>query len=639
MGITKTIGKNTVGDNKSMQVRLHNYYRSTHDLSYVWKNTQAPGTLVPFLSEYVQKGDTHEIDLSAMVLTHPTIGPLFGSFKLQLDVFIAPIRLYQKMLHNNALGIGLDMSKVKLPIIQRNVPVVSGGTNFRYINLISSSALLAYLGIRGWGKTTASGTIYSKKNGIPLLAYWDIYKNYYANKQEEKGVMIDNNLINLTGKIGSTAVANWGTNTTDVSRNTDIEISWTLNEELSLKDFTVSGRINQTDINDLPLDTISTLKSISNNGKTITATMNETVSGIRIKTDIEPTLYRFNLSEIDDEREKILSAPTTTNYIVGENNSNGIYSRCYKNNDSNGEAQTRNKMQGLAIKTYQSDIFNNWVQTEWLDGDNGINAITSIDTSSGEFTLDTLNLAQKVYNMLNRIAVSDGSYRSWLETVFTGGYTERTETPIYYGGMSQEVVFEEVISSSAAENEPLGTLAGRGRLAGNKKGGKIVIKVEEPSWIIGICSLTPRIDYSQGNNFTCNWLTMDDLHKPALDGIGFQDLTTEKMAWWTETWDDKGPKLQKIGKTVAWIDYMTNYNKNYGEFASGNSEDFMVLDRDYRKNLIINIDKNDFSTYIDPGKFNGIFADTKRNAMNFWIQIGVKWQVRRLISAKQIPNL
>ena len=51
--------------------------------------------------------------------------------------------------------------------------------------------------------------------------------------------------------------------------------------------------------------------------------------------------------------------------------------------------------------------------------------------------------------MLNRIAVSDGSYRSWLETVYTGGYTERTETPIYCGGSSAEIVFQEVVSTSA----------------------------------------------------------------------------------------------------------------------------------------------------------------------------------------------
>ena len=73
----------------------------------------------------------------------------------------------------------------------------------------------------------------------------------------------------------------------------------------------------------------------------------------------------------------------------------------------------------MALKTYQSDIFNNWIKTDWIDGENGINAITAVDVSDGKLELDTLILAKKVYNMLNRIAVSGGTYNDWIETVYT----------------------------------------------------------------------------------------------------------------------------------------------------------------------------------------------------------------------------
>jgi hypothetical protein len=74
---------------------------------------------------------------------------------------------------------------------------------------------------------------------------------------------------------------------------------------------------------------------------------------------------------------------------------------------------------------------NFWVNTEWIDGETGINAITAIDTSSGSFTLDTLNLAKKVYTMLNRIAVSDGSYNAWIQTVYTSGGLNMTFPPLW----------------------------------------------------------------------------------------------------------------------------------------------------------------------------------------------------------------
>ena len=40
-------------------------------------------------------------------------------------------------------------------------------------------------------------------------------------------------------------------------------------------------------------------------------------------------------------------------------------------------------------------------------------------------------------------------------------------------------------------------------------------------------------------------------------------------------------KKTSAGKTVAWINYMTNVNKVYGNFAAGMPEEFMVLNRNY----------------------------------------------------------
>ena len=303
---------------------------------------------------------------------------------------------------------------------------------------------------------------------------------------------------------------------------------------------------------------------------------------------------------------------------------------------------------GLCLKTYNSDLLQNWVNTEWIDGVNGINEISAVDVSNGQLTMDALNLAQKVYNMLNRIAVSGGTYRDWLETVFTGGnYMERCETPVFEGGMSQEIVFQEVISNSATANEPLGTLAGRGTSTQRQKGGHIKIKVTEPCYIIGIGSITPRIDYSQGNEFYVFHETLDDIHKPALDGIGYQDSVNWKRAWWENQYATVSGALNRyqpaVGKTVAWIDYMTNINRTFGNFANNKSEAFMVMNRNYEFDSSISaggISKiADLTTYIDPVKFNYIFADTNLDAMNFWVQTKFDIKCRRLISAKQIPNL
>ena len=158
-----------------------------------------------------------------------------------------------------------------------------------------------------------------------------------------------------------------------------------------------------------------------------------------------------------------------------------------------------------------------------------------------------------------------------------------------------------------------------------------------------ISSITPRIDYSQGNDFDLNLQTIDDLHKPALDGIGYQDLIQEQIYrdWETSAYEN-GPIISNMkhlaaNKTVAWIDYMTNYNRTFGEFAAGEALDFMVLNRRYEVNNLNQID--DLTTYIDPQKYIEIFADTDLTSQNFWVQTVVQATRRGNYSAKQIPFL
>ena len=152
------------------------------------------GSLVPFMKVLALPGDTINIQLDSKIMTHPTIGPLFGSYKVQLDVFQVPIRLYNAMLHMNMLGIGMKMEEVKFPQIKLEAERIKPQANTDN-EQINASSIFSYLNIRGLGQPRAGVIeIVRNFNAIPFLAYWDIYKNYYANKQEEIGVVIHNKL-------------------------------------------------------------------------------------------------------------------------------------------------------------------------------------------------------------------------------------------------------------------------------------------------------------------------------------------------------------------------------------------------------------------------------------------------------------
>lgn len=684
MSLTKSIGKNTLGGGKKMNVDLKTYNRSTHDLSYIWRSSIAAGTLVPFCKILMTPGDTMEIDLTHQVMTHPTIGPLFGSYKVQADVFQCPIRLYNAMLHNNALNIGLKMSDVKLPKIEVELSDVD--TEYYQSTTkkqISESCVLAYLGQRGYagvvGKTYRD-PLTIKRNAVPTLTYYDIFKCYYANKQEEYFYTIAENtplnfndvlysntkeaygqkyMINQNGYIGINRNSKYYTSETTVDDGLILSVSNKIKDKKIFINYRLIDIIDTE--SEQPSNQIWSVPhygeipvrvfKIKNTGeKVVTALIEKTID---TKTK---SLHKYKLNEIDEVREDLLGAGKgewTTKQgwpyikelfertwgitIGGYNKSNDEFP--FKGVQGLAGLNSISNQSGLCVKTYQSDIFNNWVNTEWIDGPNGINAVTAvkIDPESNSFQLDTLNLAKKVYDMLNRIAVSGGTYQDWIETVYTNDYIERSETPIYEGGMSAELEFQEVISQSATQDEPLGTLAGRGKTTG-QKGGHIVVKASEPSYLIGIVSLTPRVDYCQGNDFDTTLETLDDIHKPALDAIGFQDRMCETLDWKSVYYDSEGKKINgSIGKQPAWIDYMTNFNKTYGNFAIKDNEAFMVLNRWFESNP--KTQEGDYTSYIDPQKYNYIFADTDLNAMNFWVQLGVNIKARRMISAKVIPNL
>lgn len=639
------IGKNTLGDNDKMSVSLREYSRSTHDLSYAWRSTMGIGTLVPCMKILCTAGDTFAIEMAEKVMTHPTIGPLFGSYKLQVDLFSCPIRLYNAMLHNNALNIGMDMSKVKLPKLQ-----VANDTK------TNPSSIFNYLGI----KKAKKGRKY---NAVPFLAVYDIFKNYYANKQEKKFYTVNNSTGRIQVNIPQGNIAGQnpfpcteypeGPNTMGIDISISVQVPTTYditkcNLSTSYLQIKVTDNQGPSQINNigklyLNEEHVSVVKR--NGGYYIDVTVNNDFAIVNMESDIPDavnnmfatvqflvadipgatSLNAINLEDLDGLREDILSKGRLE-YIIGDNGNCKITS-------INQLVQGMNEvgpLYGLPLKTHFSDIFNNWVKQEYISGENGIEGLTKIDTSGGSFTIDTLNLAQKVYNLLNRIAVSGGTYKDWIETVYSSEYYFRAETPVYEGGMSAEIEFNEVVSTSATEienNEPLGTLAGKG-VNTSKRGGTVTIKVNEPSYIIGLASITPRVDYSQGNDWDNDLDSLDDLHKPQLDGIGYQDLLQEWM-------HADALKDMAVGKTIAWINYMTNFNKTYGNFAVGQSEAFMCLNRVYHVGGNGQIDN--YTTYINPKEFTGTFATNEISNQDFWVQLGFKIEARRVMSAKQIP--
>lgn len=690
----KTLGGERLGAGKKMAVELENFGRSSNNLSKIVRTDQSFATIVPYYCEIGLTGDTFYInEIESIIRTLPTNGPIFGSAKFQVDVFCVPIRLYMSALHNNALGVGLKMANIKLPKLWEPVTKESSVGNEKidkYLienaNSYNPSSLPAYLGKRGLPINTTNTELHVKRQALFELAYWDIYKNYYANKQEEIGFVIGptpkmTNGVVIFNASTQLPISNGGTvlNVTEKipikSTSLSVSIQFSSAAEAEKIGKNVYLKLPAIDDSATPLyRELSKANEISQtNRKTVRFTFSipanlyaiptsaskipiiidessesDKITGFNTKNDIQ--LQKFELNSIDNLREEILATPSQDEFILPSSTASAVkypfLAPLYDTLKTQSGVQVYGRTTsqcGLGIRTYLSDRFNNWLNTEWIDGTNGINEITSVDVTSGVLTMDALILQKKVYDMLNRIAVSGGSYRDWQEAVFGVRVSRAAESPIYVGGYASEIVFDEVVSTAAFESgetgqEPLGSLAGRGRETSKRGGKNIKIRCEEPSLIMILGSIVPRVDYSQGNKWWTRIDTMNDFHKPNLDQIGFQELLSQEMngrAWGISA-NYKTTDFS-VGKQPAWTEYTTTVNETYGDFAVGEPLEYMAFNRVY--DVINNPKLKDATTYIDPQIFNKAFANSNLDAKNFWIQIGFNVVGRRVKSAREIPNL
>lgn len=678
----KTLGGDRIRSESKMEVYLPNFGRSSHNVGKIIRTSQACGTIVPYWCQIGLDGTTFYIDITTKVKTLPTTGPVFGSFKHQIDVFVIPIRLYVAALHNNALGVGLNMSKVLLPqflVNTANTSIYENDTNRGQVN---PSSLLSYLGIKGFGYSNVNQYV-RRFPAIFNLAYWDIFKNYYANKQEENAYVITG-VSHIWKKLsvgdGVKWIKTWTNNKSEaysieptadkpkyiklefeenVSPEEVNEIKFLTNIPDSTQKLNEITRLGDSFVFERTDPDALGLREPRNPRKATKVYAYKVKKKIQIAYNADSTgentitmpdnqkirLTPFPLKNIDEQRNEILAAPSSTAYILKNTRmpygaaTAGLTLPNYNRTKTYVSSNAWYSQAGLAVKTYLSDRFNNWLNTEWIDGTTGgINAITAVDVSDGKLTMDALILQKKIFNMLNRVAITDGTYQAWREATYGIRSTTLPESPIFCGGMQSEIAFDEIVSNAATEEEPLGTLAGRGIATMYKSGRGLKIKCTEPCMIMALGSITPRVDYSQGNKWWTRLQNMDDFHKPTLDAIGFQELVAEEAAAWsTEAIGNHELTYQSLGKQPSWIEYTTDVNETYGEFAAGMPLAFMCLNRVYEENSDHTI--GNASTYIDPTIYNNIFAESRLSSQNFWVQVAFDVTARRVMSAKQIPNL
>ena len=240
---------------------------------------------------------------------------------MQLDTYLVPIRLYNSATHNNMLNVGLKMSNVKLPQMRLYARPINADTKDPDNATVNSSCVFSYLGIRGVALIDSTEDIqYRDFTAVPWLMLCDIYKNYYANKQEEEGCVLTSGApdtaqtVDFVSIDGNTVNQAPLTNFVRVDGAVQIEVGYTgtaPNPEAIM----INMGNQAVPLSELIIGTFTdigpgTLVGVYD----VTRWGNRIFFNWRYLTDEDiknyaPKILRFQLSDIDDMRTRILQTP------------------------------------------------------------------------------------------------------------------------------------------------------------------------------------------------------------------------------------------------------------------------------------------------------------------------------------------
>lgn len=659
--IIKKIGGDRLGSGAGMTASAHGYGFSTHDVSKIRRTSMSFGTIVPMGQWLMTTGSRLRLNLDALITSNALSYQLYGSAKFQLDVFSVRMALYNPKMLLNLNDQGYNISDIKFPLMELTTKGLDDAKNISN-KQINPSALLRYLGISANGQAEANrlNAVTRKHNAMWLLMYYQTVKEYYANKQEKKGLMIHNEQPPSNVEIVTTELWNngvfieflvdgWEGNNIDLAglNDPELRVRWSSPTEnpLELDNVLFNTQyggmtpenifLTKTQIIDDVYSGWNIYKDPDGAGDPVTIYGLINTQGGGDVNELKPQLKEYDLKAIDRMMMKIIANVENTAPVEVNWASELPYGASFT---QTGEFKSINGSQeGICLGTYQSDVFNNWLDNATINTLNAKNKV-KVD-ENGEFSIDMLNLTQKLYNQDQRVGITDGTLEEWREMTYAQVSKGKSLKPVYEGGLSKEILFDMVVSTAGTEEEPLGSIASRGQFGSKHKGGYVQIEADEEKLVMVLAKITPRIVYNQGNDWTTNLKTLEDLHKPALDKIGYQNLITDTMvAVETIVKADGTLITQSAGKQPAWQWYRTNYDDALGNMAD--TEDYKVFGRSYEAELRNGKYRiKDLTTYIDPTKYNDVFAVASLDAMNFDVQVGMKANMTIVMSEEVIPNL
>ena len=569
---------------KLLDIDFPEVKKANWNVSYDLQTTSDVGYAKPVHTDHILAGSHVKMDINQASFANPTKAPLYGRYRVKYLAFWSPDRLYIPPWRDGDVMVNDDYPYPVVPSFVR----WRAADNFQEEThdsapIVEPTSLLSYLGMfpANYDPSIWKGDDYPEpKNALPLLTFWDIYRHYILNPQEDKFPIRVNGFIPQHTDDGSIVEASNPSNVYPT--------------RLALDQFFKDVRRNY-----------------ENNIYDIT------------------TPYQVNLGHDIFSRKLVAYSDSHQGYQPSQI-SNAVHLPNYH--------------YGLPIAPYGADMFTSWVSNENVELERNSskmdvsNGILTMDQWVLASRIQN-KVRKSIFKNSDFAQYIDVQYgikppTTLTKPMFLGAFV----SDIVFNDVISSAQLGDPNSEADIKlnnNKNLGSRAGYGRGTDYDKHNFIEFTAEEPGTLMVLQIVTPEVFYYEGYDEFYDVTNFNEEFNPAFDGVGFTPLQKAVMNSVPQLFLDPLNRQAynqlpfssyntSIGQQPYGMMHMAKVNKLSGQMAEFGVYQSYALARsfNYVRTLYessISSNPNMYSSYIIPEMFNNSFTSFVQDNFQFYL--------------------
>ncbi len=567
--------------------------KSNWNVSHDVQTTADVGYVNVVFTDRILANTHSKLDINQASFANPTVSPLYGRYRVKYLAFWAPDRLYIPPWRDGDVMVDDDYAYPILPI-----PDSRPGSNFESVTghdqpYVPPTSLLSDIGIypaytdaNTWSPTDKP----DPSCALPLLAFWDIYRHYILNPQEDL----------FPVRVRSYMPSYYG----------------------------IAGLVP------------------------VTPPSNHLVSRANLDQFFKTVRSNYEMGNYDITNPYITylgHAPFTTKTIgfTQSTDTQSSYSPKYIRDYG---LNLQNYHYGKPLAPYGSDMFTSWVSNENVELERNSSKMT---IENGILTMDQWVLASRIQNKVRKSIFKNSSFAEYIDVQYGIKPPTDLSQPMFLGAFVSDIVFNDVVSSvqqadpdsddsmSLSHNQNLGSRAGYGRGTDDEKHNFIEFTSREPGTLMILQIITPEVFYYEGREEIFDVQNFNQEFNPAFDGVGFTPLQKSVMNFVPSLRFDPMGRLSHIASPdtytgLAFSEYntaigqqpygmrhMAKVNQLKGQMAEYGVYLGYALGRSFNYNRstfgIENQSIDRYSSYIEPEMYTNVFRSFVQDNFQFYL--------------------